>query len=322
MEPIIKVEHLTKRYAGVTAVKDVSFTVGKGEIVGFLGPNGAGKSTTMRILAGFIPANSGRVEVAGFDVFRDSIEARRRIGYMPENNPLYPEMRVNEYLKYRAALKGVPRRKRRDSVQRVKELCGLVEVERKIIGHLSKGFRQRVGIADSLVHDPELVILDEPTIGLDPHQIRQVREVIRDVGKSHTVLISTHILPEVEITCNRVLIIHRGKIITSDTTEHLERRLKGGGAVRAELRGVPRDEIERQLRAISGVADVSITPGKDDYLVCHVTPGGDADLRPAIYQKAVEGRWLLRELAREHQTLEDIFVELTASPRVEEEEEA
>ena len=320
MQPLIEVEHLTKRYAGVIAVDDVSFKVGKGEIVGFLGPNGAGKSTTMRILSGFLPATTGRVSVAGFDVFRESIEARRRIGYMPENNPLYTEKRVGEYLKYRAALKGVSGKKKRASVDRVLELCGLTDVQRKLIGHLSKGFRQRVGIADSLVHDPELVVLDEPTIGLDPHQIRQVREVIRDLGKNHTVLISTHILPEVEMTCSRVLIINRGKIIVADSVEDLRKRLKGGGGVRAEIRG-DRNEIERKLRELSGVEAVRLTAGTDNYFVCQLETKGDGDVRAAIYQKAVENRWALRELAHERETLEDIFVKLTAAPRVEEEEE-
>ncbi len=319
METLIEVEHLTKRYAGVTAVDDVSFRVGKGEVIGFLGPNGAGKSTTMRILAGFIPATAGHVAVAGYDVFSHSIESRRRIGYMPENNPLYPEMRVDEYLKYRAALKGVPRKKRKERVQRVKELCGLGEVERKLIGHLSKGFRQRVGIADSLVHDPEVVILDEPTIGLDPHQVRQVRSVIRDLGKDHTVLLSTHILPEVERTCSRVLIIHRGKIIASGTTEELHRRLRGGGAVHVEIRGA-REEVERRLRELQGIDAIHISPGEDGYLICRVRVKEGVDLRPAIYEKAVENHWGLRELSRQQQTLEDIFVQLTAAPRVEEEE--
>ena len=199
------------------AVDDVSFEVARGEIVGFLGPNGAGKTTTMRILACYLPATGGAVNVAGYDVFRDSIEVRRRIGYLPENVPLYPEMRVDEYLNYRARLKGVPPKKRRKRVDEVKGLCGLKDVGRRIIGQLSKGFRQRVGLAESMVHDPDLLILDEPTIGLDPNQIRQVRELIKGLAPRHTILISTHILPEVEMTCQRVLIIHRGRIVASDT---------------------------------------------------------------------------------------------------------
>ena len=194
---MIEVSNLTKRYAGRTAVDDISFTVARGEIVGLLGPNGAGKSTTMRVLAGFMPATHGTVRVAGFDVFHDSDEARQRIGYMPENNPLYTEMRVREYLKFRARLKGLGWKKSRERVSTVMEQCGLADVGRRVIGQLSKGYKQRVGLADALVHDPELIILDEPTIGLDPHQIRSVRALIKSLAGKHTVLISTHILPEV-----------------------------------------------------------------------------------------------------------------------------
>src|ERR1051325_9419795 len=204
---MIEVEHLTKRFAGHTAVSGISFTVNRGEIVGLLGPNGAGKSTTMRTLSCFLPATSGTVRVAGRDVFHDSTEVRRRIGYMPENNPLHPEMRVREYLKFRARIKGLSRKRSSERVDVVMEQFGLTEVSKRIIGHLSKGYRQRVGLADALVHEPELIILDEPTIGLDPHQIRTVRELIKSLAASHTVLISTHILPEAEMTCTRMLIL-------------------------------------------------------------------------------------------------------------------
>src|SRR5581483_8366050 len=218
---MIEVENLTKRYAGHTAVSDISFTVGRGEIVGLLGPNGAGKSTTMRILSAYMPATSGTVRVAGRDVFTDSIEVRRRIGFMPENNPLHPDMRVREYLKFRARLKGLGRKRSNERVDVVMEQCGLTDVARKIIGQLSKGYRQRVGLADALVHEPELIILDEPTIGLDPHQIRSVRQLIKSLAGTHTVLISTHILPEAEMTCNRMLIMYKGKILAADTPENL-----------------------------------------------------------------------------------------------------
>src|SRR5512141_1195190 len=206
-DPMIEVANLTKRYAGHTAVSDVSFTVKRGEIVGLLGPNGAGKSTTMRILSCYLPATSGTVRVAGMDVFRQSDEVRRRIGYMPENNPLHYDMRVREYLKFRARIKGLSWRRSRERVDVVTEQCGLTDVSRRLIGQLSKGYRQRVGLADALVHEPELIILDEPTIGLDPNQIRSVRQLIKGLARSHTVLISTHILPEAELTCNRMLIL-------------------------------------------------------------------------------------------------------------------
>ena len=206
MEPMIEVRELTKRYAKYTAVNDVSFEVGRGEIVGLLGPNGAGKSTILRILSGFMPATSGTVRIGGFDVFHDADEVRRRIGYMPENNPLHMEMRVREYLKFRARLKGLSRAKTRERVATVVEQCDLKDVQKRIIGQLSKGYKQRVGLADALVHEPDLIILDEPTIGLDPNQLRAVRQLIKDLGGKHTVLLSTHLLPEVEMTCSRVLI--------------------------------------------------------------------------------------------------------------------
>src|SRR5580693_5604215 len=232
---MIDVSNLTKRYAGNTAVKDVSFQVEKGEIVGLLGPNGAGKSTTMRILSCFIPASSGTATVAGLDVFTQADEVRRRIGYMPENNPLHPDMRVREYLKFRARLKGLGWRRSRERVNTVMEQCGLTGVSRRIIGQLSKGYRQRVGLADALVHDPDLIILDEPTIGLDPSQIRSVRQLIKMLGRHHTVLISSHILPEVEMTCNRVLIMREGRILAADSPENLQRTMGKNGQIIAEI---------------------------------------------------------------------------------------
>src|SRR5450631_379581 len=223
--PMIEVSNLTKRYAGRTAVADISFTVARGEIVGLLGPNGAGKSTTMRILSSFLPATSGTVRVAGYDVFHQSEEVRRRIAFMPENNPLYPEMRVHEYLKFRARLKGLGWRRSRERVSTVMEQCGLADVGRRVIGQLSKGYKQRVGLADALVHEPDLIILDEPTIGLDPHQIRSVRQLIKSLAEKHTVLISSHILPEVELTCNRVIIMREGRILAADSPENLQKTM-------------------------------------------------------------------------------------------------
>ena len=218
---MIKVEKLTKRYGGVTAVDEIDFEVDKGEVVGFLGPNGAGKSTTMRMLACYLPPTSGRAGAAGCDVFRDSLRAREHIGYMPEHVALPHDMRVNEYLSFRAALKGVPGRRVKERLADVSDLCGLSEVEQRMIGALSKGFRQRVGLADAMIHEPELLILDEPTIGQDPNQIRQVRELIKNLRRHHTILLSTHILPEVEMTCSRVIIINKGRIEALDTPENL-----------------------------------------------------------------------------------------------------
>src|SRR6266436_1235520 len=232
---MIEVVNLTKRYAGKTALADISFTVARGEIVGLLGPNGAGKSTTMRILACYLPATAGTVRVAGLDVFKQSDEVRRRIGYMPENNPLHHDMRVREYLKFRARLKGLNRKRSRQRVDVVTEQCGLKDVSRRIIGQLSKGYRQRVGLADALVHEPELIILDEPTIGLDPNQIRSVRQLIKSLANKHTVLISTHILPKAEMTCNRMLILYEGQILAADTPDNLQRLMSSNSQVLAEI---------------------------------------------------------------------------------------
>src|SRR6516164_1087520 len=241
---MIKVKNLTKRYAGQTAIRDLNFEVGRGEIMGFLGPNGAGKTTTMRILAGFMPATSGRASIAGFDVFGQSLQARAHLGYMPENVPLYNDMRVTEYLNYRAALKGVPHRRISERVGGVKD------VEKKLIGTLSKGYRQRVGLADALLHEPDLLILDEPTIGLDPNQIRQVRELIKSLGQQHTILLSTHLLSEVEMTCSRVIIINKGRIEACDTPENLLGRIRQAGAVELEAK-VGNDNGAEELKKIS-----------------------------------------------------------------------
>jgi ABC-2 type transport system ATP-binding protein len=310
MQPMIKVENLTKRYAGVTALNGLSFEVQRGEIVGFLGPNGAGKSTTMRILTGFIPASSGRVEVAGLDVFENSLEVRERVGYMPENNPLYTDMRVSEYLKFRSKLKGLPRGERKERIPEVLEMCGLTDVSNRIIGHLSKGFRQRVGLADALLAEPDLLILDEPTIGLDPVQIRQVRQLIKGLGKRHTILLSTHILPEVEMTCNRVIIIHHGRILASDTPENLMKTLHAGGLIQVEVRG-PGSEVQAKLRVVEGVESIAARLLEDGCVRVTVTPKAGEDPREKIYQTVSSNGWALRELTRTRTTLEDIFVQIT-----------
>ncbi len=306
---MIKVSHLTKRFAGCTAVEDVSFEVARGEIVGFLGPNGAGKTTTMRVLACYLPASSGTATVAGYDVFRDSLEVRRRIGYLPENVPLYPEMRVDEYLRFRANLKRVPSKSVRKRVEEVKDLCGLKEVGGRIVGQLSKGYRQRVGLAESLVHDPDLLILDEPTIGLDPNQIRQVRGLIKDLAQRHTILLSTHILSEVEMICRRVLIINRGRIVASDTPENLRGLMRGGAQVVAEIKG-PRDDVERRLLELGGVRKVTVSEA-GEWNRCLLESSGEGDLRQAVFELAAANRWTLRELAVERRTLEDVFASLT-----------
>jgi ABC-2 type transport system ATP-binding protein len=306
---MIKVENLTKRYAGQTAIQDLNFEVGKGEIMGFLGPNGAGKSTTMRILSSFMPPTSGRATIAGFDIFEQSLQARAHLGYMPENVPLYNDMRVTEYLDYRAALKGVPHRRVAERVGDVKELCGLKEVEKKIIGALSKGYRQRVGLADALVHEPDLLILDEPTSGLDPNQIRQVRDLIKNLGKQHTILLSTHILPEVEMTCSRVIIINRGRIEACDTPENLLGRIRTAGGVTVEAK-VGADDGAEELRKIAGVRDVTASDD-GDWQIFALRVEANTDVREEVYRLANERRWTLRELTQRRATLEDVFVEIT-----------
>ena len=308
---MIKVENLTKRYAGVTAVNNLNFEVEKGEVVGFLGPNGAGKSTTMKILTGYLPATSGRASIAGFDVFECSLDARRRLGYLPESTPLYTDMRVGEYLRYRANLKGVAASKVREAVGEVLELCSLRDVERKIIGALSKGYRQRVGLADALVHDPALLILDEPTIGLDPNQIRQVRELIKNLGGKRTVLISTHILPEVEIMCSRVIVIHKGQIRASDTADNLLKNHRAVGSMRVEAK-VGSDSAAEMLARLPGVKDV-VAEKDGDYSIFQLRIEANADLSEDVVNLATSRRWSLRELSRRRPTLEDVFVELTHS---------
>ncbi len=305
---MISVQHLTKKYGSFTAVNDISFEVEKGEIVGFLGPNGAGKSTTMKILTGFLPPTSGRAKIAGFDVFSESIEARKRIGYLPENTPLYTDMKVGEYLRYRAALKGVPMSKVRERVGDVLDLCQISDREKQLIGSLSKGYRQRVGLADALVHDPDLLILDEPTIGLDPNQIRTVRELIKNLAQKRTVLISTHILPEVEIMCSRVIVIHKGQIRATDTAEKLLKNHRAVGELRLEAKAG--DGALSALRNVNGVKDV--TEDRDgDWSVFTLRLDANAQPGEEIMRLASDRRWAVRELHQKRATLEDVFAELT-----------
>ena len=307
---MIDVNNLSKRYGRHTAVNDISFKVGKGKIIGFLGPNGAGKTTTLRMLTGYLPPSSGSAEVAGYDIFRDSVSARRKIGYMPENVPLYDEMRVREYLRYRAHLKGLKGRNARQHIGEAMELCGLTHVRRKMIKTLSKGYRQRVGLADALVHKPDLLILDEPTNGLDPNQIRSIRNLIKRLGETHTIMLSTHILHEVEMTCDHVIIIDEGKIKATGSPSELVNEMRAAGKITVEIQA---DEEELQLRfdELKHVKKV-IREGKEDswtrfsILVDHGT-----DTRERISALAAAKQWPIRTLHRHRSTLEDVFVELT-----------
>jgi len=307
---MIKVENLTKRYAGFTAIEDLNFEVEKGEIVGFLGPNGAGKSTTMRILSSYLPPTSGRASIAGYDVFHQSMEARRHLGYMPENVPLYPEMRVKEYLDYRGALKELRGSRLRERVGDVAALCSLSGVMNRLIGSLSKGYRQRVGLADTLLSSPDLLILDEPTIGLDPNQIRQVRELIRNLARHHTILLSTHILPEVEMICKRVIIINRGRIEAADTPENLVASMRSAGGIRLEARPEDPAAAKEQLLSIKSIREVSLeAAGEWSRFTLRVEPGSDP--REELWRLASDRRWSVRELSWRRATLEEAFVELT-----------
>ena len=306
----ITTEHLTKRYENTTALDDVSIEVRAGEIMGFLGPNGAGKTTTLRILTGLIAPTDGTVRVDKLDVETQSLEIRRRIGYLPENVALYPEMRVTEFLAYRARLKGVAGHKVGDRVAESIGRCDLGDVRRKLIGQLSKGYRQRVGLADCLVGQPSLLILDEPTVGLDPHQIRQTRDLIKSLGAQTTIFLSTHILPEVEMICDRVTIINGGKIIAVDTPDSLRRRLSGSQIVRVELKG-DAAAVTAALGKVPGVQQVRSHSESGGFTAFELDAETGSDVREAVFRLAVEQHWPLRHLARAQASLEDVFIRLT-----------
>jgi len=308
--PAIQTRDLTKRYEATTALDRVSFEVQPGEIMGFLGPNGAGKTTAMRILTGMLSPTSGTAQIEGLDVETESLATRRRLGYLPENISLYPELRVEEFLAYRAAIKGVPGHQRRARVTESVERCSLGDVRRKLIGRLSKGYRQRVGLADGLIGHPSILILDEPTVGLDPHQIRQTRELIKELGKNTTILLSTHILPEVEMLCHRVTIISRGRIVAVDTPDNLRRRLTGSGAFRVELKG-DTAAAQQALSQLPGVANVHRRDEAGGFTLFGLEAQGGTDVREAIFRLAVERHWTLRELAKDQASLEDVFIQLT-----------
>jgi ABC-2 type transport system ATP-binding protein len=302
---MIEAENLTRYYGPTRAVYNLNFHVDKGEIVGFLGPNGAGKTTTMRMLTGFLPASDGTARVAGFDVFFDSIEVRRRVGYMPETVPLYPEMTVQAYLDYMAALRRLP--KRRQAVDRALEACGVGDHADVTIAKLSKGYRQRVGLAQAILHEPEVLILDEPTIGLDPRQVTEVRALVREIGREHTVILSSHILPEVSQTCGRVLIINKGEIIAEGTAEELTAQLQGAERVLVRVADAG-PQVAPLLQRVDGVLGVEPAEDGGSYLVS-CNKGSD---RRAELARAVVGQgWGLLELRSVGMSLEDIFLQLT-----------
>jgi len=312
---MIEAQHLTKDYGSIVAVKDVSFEVGKGEIVGFLGPNGAGKTTTLRMLAGFLGATAGRVKIAGFDVATQSLEARAHVGYMPEAAPLYPELRVREYLAFRAALKRVPRRARKAAVERSLEQAAVKDVADTPIGQLSKGYRQRVALADALVSSPPLLILDEPTAGLDPNQIVEVRKLVRELGGSHTILLSTHILPEVEAVCDRALVIAHGRLVAEGTLAELTAQ-KRTREIRLTVRGEA-ERLERALNGVAGLARVRSKAASTTPSVCELLldVADDADPESTVERAVaalVAAGGGVRNVTPLRASLEAVFAELTA----------
>jgi ABC-2 type transport system ATP-binding protein len=305
---MIEAQTLSRRYGDFTAVDGISFSVKDGEILGMLGPNGAGKTTTIRMITGFLPPSGGTVTVAGKDLFESPREARRQVGYLPENIALYPEMRVSEYLAYRARLEGLSRAEAKQAIPIALERCLLIDVRNQIIGTLSKGYRQRVGLATAILHNPRVLVLDEPTVGLDPKQIISIRELIRELGREHTLLLSTHILPEVELLCDRVVIIDRGKIIAEGTPQSLRESWTGNPVVRIVLKDAPADAA-MILTEVPGVT--AVKPGAGEGAWALECERGN-DPREAVFRTIVERGWVLLELARERgATLEDIFVRLT-----------
>jgi ABC-2 type transport system ATP-binding protein len=302
------------------AVDRVSFEVPKGEIVGFLGPNGAGKSTTMRMLTCYLPATSGTATINGFDIFHESQRVRDHLGYLPENVPLYQEMKVTEYLDFRGRLRKMDRAARKQRIDYVVERCWLGAVRNRIIGHLSKGYRQRVGLADALLHNPAVLILDEPTVGLDPTQIRETRKLIKDLGGDHTVLLSTHILPEVEAVCDRAIVIAGGRVVAQGTPEELRTSRRMAARVLVECKG-PAKEVESVLSRVSGVSRVELlddagggTNGR--YVVAAIRPKESYDVREEVARTVIQHGWPLREIRLEHATLEEFFVQVTANQAV------
>jgi ABC-2 type transport system ATP-binding protein len=309
---VIEVHGLTKRYGRTTAVEDLHFSVQRGEILGFLGPNGAGKTTTMRVITGFLPPTIGKVMVAGYDVMDEPLEVKKRTGYLPETPPLYTDMRVDEMLSFAGRIKGVPGRVLKQRVQETAEKTAVADVLNKIVGHLSKGYRQRVGLAVALIHNPEVLVLDEPTAGLDPKQIIETRRLIKSLAGEHTIILSTHILPEAAHTCARVMIINKGKLVAEDTPDNLTARLQGFETMRLLIEG-PEAAARERLERVTGVTNVSVMPGGDGRIEFSVQLEKGYDSRKDMARAVVESGWGLLEMRPVGLSLEDIFLKLTTT---------
>ncbi len=307
---MLDVRSLTKRYGETLALDDLSFEVAKGEVVGFLGPNGAGKTTTIRILTGYLPATRGTVRVAGLDVLRENRAVRQQIGYLPENVPIYTDMRVDEYLRYRARLKKVPRQEIPSRIEASLDLCGVREVRRKIIGNLSRGYRQRVGLADTLLHDPPLLILDEPTSGLDPNQRREVRRLLANLGERHTVFLSSHILSEVESVASRVIIVNAGRIVVDEPIAELQSRFDRSAVIHVRVRADV-SAAKQELMAADGVKECTAAASEDGVVHIQIRTEGGRDVREALHARLVARGWPVLELARQAQSLEELFAKVT-----------
>ena len=307
---MIEVSALSKSYGSTHAVRDISFRLEQGDVLGFLGPNGAGKSTTMRILTCYLPPDSGTASVAGYDIGRNPLEVRRCIGYLPENNPLYMDMGVIAYLRFVARMRRIDRAQLASSVERVLTICGLEPIAGKDIGELSKGYRQRVGLAQALIHDPPVLVLDEPTIGLDPHQIIEIRNLIKSIGREKTVILSSHILPEVAATCDRVLIINQGQIVGSGTPAELATLAQSGQTLFAAIRG-PRDEVRDALAQLDEVTDVACLQTRDGLTRFEILASGPGPLSEQVFALVARSGWSLAELQRKEINLEDVFLKLT-----------
>ncbi len=307
---MIEVDHLTKLYGDFPAITDISFTAAKGEILGFLGPNAAGKTTTMRIITGFMPPTSGTARIAGYDVVTESLEARRRVGYLPETVPLYTDMTVKSYLAFMGTIRGMDNKAIRRRTGDVVQVCHLEDYYNSIIGKLSKGFRQRLGIAQAILHEPDVLVLDEPTIGIDPIQVVETRQLIRDLGGQHTVILSTHILPEVSMICKRVIILHEGEVIAVDTPDHLAERLEASERILLEVRG-PTNQVTKAVRDIPGVQDVTYGEEGGNAAFTIISRRSE-DMRAEIARTVVEHGWQLMRLESMTMSLEEIFLRLTA----------